>query len=51
MVTADEKREFLEQWLACLGTNGQTPGLQNQLYELLMRDTTNGKLYKYRSFD
>lgn len=51
MVTADEKREFLEQWLACLGTNGQTLGLQNQLYELLMRDTTNGKLYKYRSFD
>ena len=51
MVTADEKREFLEQWLACLGTNDQTPGLQNQLYELLMKDTTNGKLYKYRSFD
>lgn len=51
MVTADEKKKFLEQWLACLGTNGQTPELQNQLYELLMRDTTNGKLYKYRSFD
>ena len=51
MVTADEKKKFLEQWLACLGTNGQTPELQNQLYELLMKDTANGKLYKYRSFD
>lgn len=51
MITADEKREFLEQWLACLGANGQTLGLQNKLYDLLMKDTTNGKLYKYRSFD
>ena len=44
MVTADEKKKFLEQWLACLGTNDQTPELQNQLYELLMKDTANGKL-------
>lgn len=51
MIAADEKREFLEQWLACLGTNGQTPELQSQLYALLMKDTPNGKLYKYRSFD
>lgn len=51
MVTADEKREFLEQWLAILGAKGHTPELQSQLYALLMKDTANGKLYKYRSFD
>ena len=51
MITADEKKEFLEQWFAYLGANVQTPRLQNQLHDLLMKDTTNGKLYKYRSFD
>lgn len=51
MVTADEKREFLEQWLASLGVKGHTPELQGQLYALLLKDTSNGKLYKYRSFD
>lgn len=51
MVTTDEKREFLEQWLASLGTKGHTPELQGQLYALLLKDTVNGKLYKYRSFD
>lgn len=51
MVTADEKREFMEHWLASLGAKGHTPELQSQLYALLMKDTANGKLYKYRSFD
>lgn len=51
MVTSEEKRLFLEQWLATLGQEGQTPELARQIHQLLMRDTIDGKLYKYRSFD
>lgn len=51
MVTADEKRSFLERWFSSLGVGGYTHELHNQLYALLLKDTSNGKLYKYRSFD
>lgn len=51
MVAAEEKRVFMEQWLETLGREGQTPELANQIHQLLLRDTINGKLYKYRSFD
>ena len=51
MVTSEEKRAFMEEWLATLGQAGQTPELARQIHELLMKDTIDGKLYKYRSFD
>lgn len=51
MVTNEEKKTFIEQWLIDLGRDGQTPALAGQLFQLLMQDTNNGKLYKYRSFD
>lgn len=38
MVTADEKRSFLERWFSSLGVGGYTHELHNQLYALLLKD-------------
>ena len=51
MVTSKEKLEILSSLISnpIEQIDGNT--VQEQLHELLLRDTTDGKLYKYRSFD
>ena len=48
MALNDEKRIFLEKVPAGKYT---VADLQKELHELLLRDTNEGKLYKYRSFN
>jgi len=51
MVTSDEKREFLESLIEYYSGSKNVEGIQSKLHALLLRDTANGRLYKYRSFD
>ena len=52
MLTAEQKKIFLEGWIRRISSVGETPELHNNLYQLLLNDTRmSGKLYKYRSFD
>lgn len=52
MLTAENKKVFLEGWIRLVGSQGETEALHNDLYQLLLNDTNmRGKLYKYRSFD
>ena len=51
MLTAEEKKEHVTALISLpLETMDQATA-QKQLYELLLRDTIGGKLYKYRAFD
>ena len=50
MVTAEEKHVFMQTMIKQFNT-ADVELLQNQLHALLLRDTNNGKMYKYRSFD
>lgn len=51
MVTPEEKRKFIETILGDTATMSNIEQMQSELYRLLLSDTTDGKLYKYRSFD
>lgn len=50
MVSPQEKREILNQ-LIDLSNQKDNTNFQKKLLELLLKDTNNGKLYKYRYFD
>lgn len=51
MVSTEEKREIIKLLIEQYGKTREVEELQMKLHELLLRDTDNGKLYKYRSFD
>lgn len=51
MVTALEKRELIETIVDCIIYKKDIGELHQRIHEHLLRDTVNGKLYKYRSFD
>lgn len=51
MVTALEKRELIEAIVDCIIYKKDIGELHQRIHETLLRDTVNGKLYKYRSFD
>ena len=52
MLTAEQKKIFLEGWISLVGSARETKELNSSLYQLLLDDTNmSGKLYKYRSFD
>lgn len=51
MVSAEEKKQFIESLIALQENGGSIEDMQQSLHDLLLRDTIDGKLYKYRSFD
>lgn len=51
MVNSEEKKEFLTNLIFNISPDVDVSKIQTQLYDLLLRDTNEGKLYKYRSFD
>lgn len=51
MITLDEKKQFIEKILDSSDKPEKSKELQDKLYKLLMDETSNGKLYKYRTFD
>ena len=51
MVSSQEKREFIRALIEQYNSANQIDDIQRQLHSLLLRDTNNGKLYKYRRFD
>ena len=51
MVTSEEKRTFMQKLIKQFGSSKDVEAIQKQLHALLLRDTNNGKMYKYRSFD
>lgn len=51
MVSSEEKRKCIEDVIE-LSSNEETKSIAlKNLYQVLLKDTLNGKLYKYRSFD
>lgn len=51
MNASDDKRVFIENLIVSSRKPENALKMQKQLYEFLIQDTLNGKLYKYRSFD
>lgn len=51
MIKQEDKMLFIKNLIASSHNLENALKIQNQLYELLLQDTLNGKLYKYRSFD
>ena len=51
MVNSDEKKEFLTNLIFNISLDDDVSEIQAKLYDLLLRDTREGKLYKYRTFD
>jgi len=51
MISSPEKRAFIENLILSSREPENALKMQKQLYEFLLQDTQNGKLYKYRSFD
>lgn len=51
MVSAEEKKKFIESLITLQENGGTIEDMQHSLHDLLLRDTIDGKLYKYRSFD
>lgn len=51
MISSDIKRVFIENLIASSRKPENALKMQKQLYEFLLQDAQNGKLYKYRSFD
>lgn len=51
MISSDIKRAFIENLILSSRKPENALKMQKQLYEFLLQDTQNGKLYKYRSFD
>ena len=50
-ISSEEKKAFLEEIIPLAFDPSQKGIVPRQLYELFLRETTNGKMYKYRSFD
>lgn len=51
MVSAEEKRDFLKQLIDMAAQPDSLAQAEEALYQLLLRDTNSGKLYKFCSFD
>lgn len=51
MVSVEEKRNFMESLFKLADSSIDVSEIQQRIYALLMKDTKNGKLYKYRCFD
>lgn len=51
MVSSREKRDLIKALIEQPDSANQINTIQMQLHSLLLRDTNNGKLYKYRRFD
>lgn len=51
MVTSSEKRELIESIVDSIVHRKNVGELHKRIHELLLRDTVDGKLYKYRYFD
>lgn len=51
MVSVQEKEDFLKRLIMHMETQKQFSEALKEIYEILLRDTNEGKLYKYRSFD
>ena len=51
MVSSEEKKRLIEDMIKMSYQKIETVELQRQLHNFLLRDTNEGKLYKYRSFD
>ena len=51
MVSSKEKRNLIKALIEQPDSTNQIDTIQMQLHSLLLRDTNNGKLYKYRRFD
>ena len=45
----DEKRDIIAQFAHQSKSGRLSPKLVKQLHELLLKDTSNGRLYKYRA--
>lgn len=51
MVSTEERQALIEYILQGIQESIPLKDLQNKVHELLLKDTVNGKLYKYRTFD
>ena len=51
MVSTEERKALIEYIFQGIQESIPLKDLQNKVYELLLKDTVNGKLYKYRTFD
>ena len=51
MVSSEEKRKCIENIIELSATEETKSIALKNLYQVLLKDTLNGKLYKYRSFD
>ena len=51
MLTADKKKEFVTSIINLPADELDQFAVQKKLHQLLLCDTTDGKLYKYRGFD
>ena len=51
MVNSEEKKEILTNLIFNISLDDDASEIQTKLYDLLLRDTREGKLYKYRTFD
>ena len=51
MVNSEEKKEILTNLIFNISLDDDAAEIQTKLYDLLLRDTREGKLYKYRTFD
>ncbi len=51
MISSEEKRKVLNEIIDGSKDPTKKEEVQKMLYDLMLRDTNGGKLYKYRSFD
>lgn len=51
MVSTEEKRRLIEQLIDVENKLISSEDIKRQFYDVLLRDTNGGKLYKYRTFD
>lgn len=51
MLTNIQKKEFLETTLERMSVDTKSADAQKEIINLLMADTNNGKVYKYRTFN
>lgn len=49
MISAEEKKQFISDLMDLCSVTGKESNTQIMLHNMLMRDTNDGKLYKYRS--
>lgn len=51
MISSEEKRAFLEAVLPLAAVQGKGDEAQDKLYDFVLKNTNDGKLYKYRKLD